>query len=223
MVVNYSGFLLFSPLMSPIQKILRDPAFWALIFMNLLFIYEYKENPKHYTTIIWLYWCQSVLLGVFNFFDMLTLKNASVENMTINGKPATVRQAKGCLPIFFLFHYGIFHLVYFVFLLVDFKISDMDFGMWKWAIAGIFVNQLILFVQNKTKYAGIKRNIGTMFFIPYLRIVPMHLTILLPKFLGWTPALTFLILKTVFDIIGHLVTTKYYWNKEEESPEGGYI
>jgi len=208
--------------MSPFSKIVRDPAFWALIFMNLLFIFEYKEDQEQYTTIIWLYWCQSVLLGIFNFFDMLTLKNASVENLTFNGKPATVKQAKGCLPVFFLVHYGIFHLVYFVFLLVDFKISNLDFNFWKWAIAGIFMNQLILFIQNKTKYANTPRNISSMFFIPYLRIVPMHLTILLPKFLGWTPGLTFLILKTIFDVIGHLITTPYYWTKKETPPEEGY-
>lgn len=196
---------------------------WTLILLNLLFIYEFKDDPRQYTSIIWLYWCQSVLIGVFNFFDMVTLKNADVRNMTINGKPATVKQAKGCLPIFFLFHYGIFHIVYLVFLLVDFKLSDTNFTYLKWALGGVLLHQVIHFIQNKTTYSGESRNIGTMFFMPYLRIVPMHLTILLPKFLGWTPALTFLILKTVFDVVGQLLTTKYYWSREDKKPEGGYI
>ena len=207
--------------MSPVQKIIRDPSFWALIFLNMFFIYQYKEDSIQYTTIIWLYWCQSVLLGIFNFFDMLTLKNASVENMTINGKPATVSQAKGCLPVFFLFHYGIFHLVYFIFLVVDLNLSHADFSVLKWALLVLIINQVIYFVQNKTIYANVSRNIGTLFFTPYLRIVPMHLTILLPKFLGWTPALTFLILKAIFDVIGHLITTRYYWTKDEVTTEGG--
>ena len=209
--------------MTPIQKIVKDPSFWALVILNVFFIYEYKGNAMQYTTIIWLYWCQSVLLGIFNFFDMLTLKSAKVDNLNINGHPATAKEAKGCLPTFFLFHYGIFHLVYFIFLSIDFKFSDIDFTLLKWALLGLTTNQLIQFIQNKTSYKDTLRNIGTMFFTPYLRIVPMHLTILLPKFLGWTPAITFLILKTVFDIIGHLVTTRYYWNKEEIRPEGGYI
>lgn len=132
-------------------------------------------------------------------------------------------QAKGCLPFFFAFHYGIFHIVYLVFLSIDLSFSNIDFGFLKWAIAGIIVNQLIYFVQNKTIYSNIPRNIGTMFFTPYLRIVPMHLIILMPGFLGWTPALTFLVLKTVFDVIGHIVTTRYYWTKEKETPEEGYI
>ena len=208
--------------MSPFEKIIRDPAFWALAVINVFFIYEYHGDPKQYTTIIWLYWCQSVLLGTFNFFDMLTLKTVKADSMTINGKPATPGQAKGCLPVFFLFHYGIFHLVYFVFLAVDLKFSNVDFTFLKWAIFGILFNQIIHFVQNKTKYADVPRSIGVMFITPYLRIVPMHLTILLPKFIGMTPAITFLVLKTVFDLISHIATTRYYWNKEEK-PEEGFI
>jgi len=212
--------------MSPLQKILRDPSFWTLIALNLFFIYEVKDNPTQYTTVIWLYWLQSVLIGLFNFIDMLTLKtkNIDVSNMTFNDKPATPAGAKGCLPIFFLFHYGIFHFVYLIFLFVDFKISNTNFSYVGMAAVVIFLQQVIQFVQNKVKFASRSRNIASMFFTPYLRIVPMHLTILLPKFLGWTPGLTFLILKTVFDVIGHLVTTKYYWNNEERPEPGeGYI
>ena len=101
--------------MSSYLKIIRDPAFWALLLVNLLFIYEYNGDAKQYNSFIWLYWCQSVLLGVFTFFDMITLKNVNVDNLTINGKPATPKQAKGCLPFFFLIHYGIFHFVYLIF------------------------------------------------------------------------------------------------------------
>lgn len=208
--------------MSPLQKILRDPSLWTLILLNLLFIYEYRDDPSQYTTIIWLYWWQSVLIGVFNFFDMLTLKpkNIDVQNMTINGRPATAVQAKGCLPLFFLFHYGMFHFVYLIFLAIDFRLTDTNFNYFLWALGGVLLQQVIHFTQIKIKYAGTPRKIATLFFTPYLRIVPMHLTILLPKFLGWTPGLTFLILKTAFDVIGHLITTRYYWNKEETQPQG---
>jgi hypothetical protein len=208
--------------MTPFQKIIRDPAFWTLVLLNLFIIYGYNGDPKQYSTIIWLYWCQSVLLGIFNFFDMLTLKNADVSNLTINGKPATKQMSRGCLPFFFLGHYGIFHFVYLIFLSIDFQFSNVDYSILKWAILGLFVNQLIHFIQNKTSYSRVPRKIGTMFFVPYLRIVPMHLTILLPKFIGWTPVLTFLILKTIFDLLGHLITTPYYW-RIEESQETGYI
>lgn len=206
--------------MSPLQKILRDPSLWTLILLNLLFIYEFRDDPKQYTSIIWLYWVQSVMIGAFNFFDMITLNKVDVSNFKIDNRPATVKQAKGCLPIFFLFHYGIFHIVYFVFLLVDFKLSDTNFTYMKWAIGGILLQQIIQFTQNKIRYLETPRSISTMFFIPYLRIVPMHLTILLPKFIGYTPGITFLVLKTVFDVIGYLITTRYFWHKEEKREEG---
>jgi hypothetical protein len=206
--------------MPPFQKIVRDPAMWSLILLNLLFIYEFKDDPRQYTSIIWLYWCQSVLIGVFNFLDMITLKNIDVSDINISGKPATSKQAKGCLPLFFLFHYSMFHVGYFIFLLVDFKLSDTNFSYLKWALGGVFLQQVIHFTQNKIKYAHQPGNISRMFFTPYLRIVPMHLTILLPKFLGWTPALTFLILKTIFDVLGQLMTTRYYWDKEKVKREG---
>jgi hypothetical protein len=215
--------LFYFHLMSPLQKILRDPAFWTLLLLNLLFIIEFRNDPSQYTSIILLYWCQSVLIGVFNFLDMVTAKNLKAD-ITVNGKPATPAQAKGCLPLFFLVHYGIFHGVYLIFLMMDLKLTDTNFSYLRLALAGVLLQQVIQFVQMKTKYAQTTRTLSSLIFIPYLRIVPMHLTILLPKFLSWTPALTFLILKTIFDVIGHLVTTKYYWTKEGRSqPEEGYI
>lgn len=210
--------------MRSLQKIIRDPALWALIGFNIILIMQYQHDVKEYTTIIWLYWCQSVLLGFFTFIDMLTMKkeDISVENMTINNRPATPQQARGCLPWFFLVHYGGFHFVYLIFLFIDFHFSDINFISLKWSFLALTISYAFLFIQNKIKYRQVKRKIGTMFFMPYLRILPMHLTILLPKFFHWQPALTFLVLKMAMDIIGHLVTTPYYW-KHEKKPEGGYI
>ncbi len=210
--------------MRSLQKIIRDPFLWALIGFNLIMIIQYQNDAKEYTTVVWLYWCQSVLLGFFTFIDMLTTRaeDISVDNMTFNNKPATPRQAKGCLPWFFLIHYGGFHLGYLIFLFIDFRFTDIDFTTFKWALLALFISYVFYFIQNKIKYSHIKRNIGSMFFMPYLRIVPMHLTILLPKFLHWTPALTFLVLKMLMDVIGHLLSTPYYW-KHDTKMEGSEV
>lgn len=207
--------------MRSFQKIIRDPALWALIAFNIVVILQYRHDEKEYTTIIWLYWCQSVLIGLFTFLDMMTIKpeNISVENFKINNKQATPKQAKGCLPWFFVFHYGTFHFVYLIFLFVDFNFSDIDFSTVKWAFLSLFITYLFFFIQNKKRYIHTKRNIGMLFFIPYLRIVPMHLTILLPKFFDWQPGVTFLVLKMAMDIIGHLITTPYYWQHETKAED----
>jgi hypothetical protein len=210
--------------MRSLPKILRDPALWALVAFNVVLIIQYQNDVREYTTVIWLYWCQSVLLGAFTFLDMLTLKkeDISVENMTINDQPATPQKAKGCLPWFFLVHYGGFHFVYMIFLFVDFRVTDVNFSSFKWSLLALAISYVFFFIQNKIKYRHVKRSIAGMFFTPYLRIIPMHLTILLPKFFHWQPALTFLILKTAMDVIGYLVTTPYYW-RHETKPAEGYI
>ena len=90
----------------------------------------------------------------------------------------------------------------------------------KWALLALAISYTFYFIQNKIKYSHVKRSLGTMFFTPYIRIIPMHLTILLPKFFHIQPALTFLVLKMAMDIIGHLMTTPYYWKNDTKPGEG---
>jgi hypothetical protein len=47
---------------------------------------------------------------------------------------------------------------------------------------------------------------GYGFFMPYLRIVPMHLALLGIKFFDWSDATVFLVLKMVADVLGHILT-----------------
>ena len=209
--------------MKPARKIFTDPAFYALLLLNVYFIYEYKDDPTKYTTIIWVFWCQSVLIGIFNFIDLLTTKNAQSKDFTISDKPANPKESRGCYSFFFLFHYQAFHLAYFVFLLVSLNFKNIDFPFLKLALLALLANMLINFIKQKTEYKKNPPNLSTMFFLPYLRIVPMHLMILLPAFLGWQPSLVFLVLKAMFDIIGHLIATRWYWIDEGTKPQEGFI
>ena len=208
--------------MNFLKKIFKDPAFLALIAFNIIVILQYRNDKQYYTTVVWLFWLQSVVIGVFNFFDMLTLQRVETGNLTINEKAASPREAKGCLSFFFLIHYGLFHLAYLVFLFIDFKFTDVNFSILKWGFYGLLLSSIIQLIQNKTIYRQVPRNITKMFFMPYLRIIPMHLTILLPKFLHWQPGLTFLVLKFIIDILSYIFTTPYY--KEDPSTEpGGFV
>ena len=69
------------------RKIFTDTSFYALILLNIFFIYEYKDDPKNYSTIIWVFWCQSVLIGVFNFLELLTTRTVNSKDFTMNDKP----------------------------------------------------------------------------------------------------------------------------------------
>lgn len=59
-------------------------------------------------------------------------------------------------------------------------------------------------------------NIGALFFLPYLRIIPMHMMILLPAFFGWKPSLLFLGLKTGADLLSYFIYQHLSLNKKAE-------
>ena len=119
--------------MKSLQKILRDQGFLALMAFNILLIVQYRDDPNYYTTLIWIFWVQSVIIGIFNFLDMLTLRKVDIANFTINDEVPSPAKAKGCLSFFFLVHYGGFHIAYLVFIAIYFKFTAIDFSVLKMA------------------------------------------------------------------------------------------
>jgi hypothetical protein len=189
-----------------LQRIFKDPGFWFLLLMNGYLIYYYQQQPGEFNTIVWIYWAQSVLIGLFNFLELMSVKNPDETSMTLNSQPVS-KSSMGCAAWFFLFHYGFFHFVYAIFLLVG-KSSGVN-GKLLLITAGIFVTEstIQLIRRRSVLHAG-KVNVGKMFFTPYLRIIPMHLMILVPSFLGITASVLFLVLKTAADAGMYLLTTQ---------------
>jgi hypothetical protein len=79
------------------NNVLGDRSLWFLLLANGVTILLAIAQDWNLSTLLWIYWCQSVTIGVLNFVRMLELGEP---------KPA----------IFFLLHYGFFHLGYLVFL-----------------------------------------------------------------------------------------------------------
>ena len=180
-----------------------DPNLWLLLAINIWCIIYYLQNQSAFNTVLWLYWFQSVLIGLFNFMDMLTIPSPP------EGSGQTTEyffNSKGCSAFFFLFHYQMFHLAYAIFILASGKSIDKQFLLI--GISIFTVNLLLQFIQNKRKQRNTTVNISTMFFLPYLRIVPMHLMILAPVFLHIQPSLVFLVLKTIADVVMYLIISR---------------
>ena len=193
-----------------LSKALYDPSFWILLIANGFCIYYYQQHPDGFPTIVWIYWIQSVLIGLFNFLDLLTVKHPDPASMTINDKPMDGSlQSKGCISFFFLFHYQVFHLVYAIFILVQVGIK-IDFNFILITVAILLIELTISFIRNKRLQQKMMISYGQLFFLPYLRIVPMHLMILAPAFLGWQASTTFLVLKMIADMGMYLLSMKLY-------------
>lgn len=177
--------------------------------------------------VLWIYWFQSVIIGIFNFIRMITLENFSTEGFRQGNKQVLPTKATAISSgVFFLFHYGFFHLIYAVFLgsfssssNSDNNTHDVKFIL---VSAGIFlVSYLIEFLNSKKEDSNELPNIGLIMFAPYARIIPMHLTIILGGFIGAAGSffssdtnvaviVLFISLKTIVDLITHSVDLKKF-------------
>jgi hypothetical protein len=187
-----------------LKKILGNSSFLFLLAGNIYCIWYYQNNPDAFVTVVWIYWFQSVTIGIFNFLDLLTLKNFDGNDFKLNDKPLSHNKMGG-VAWFFLLHYGFFHFVYTIFLLVDFGIRSINKMVLIIGIASFFLESILGFLKQKQLERSVKINIVIMFFLPYLRIIPMHLMIILPVFLGWKPSLLFLVLKMGADILSFIL------------------
>ena len=168
-----------------------------------------------------IFWSQSVIIGVFNFIRMIKLKRFSTEGLTSNGEPVPeTSKGKWSTAIFFAFHFGLFHLAYAVFLggfaFGDqapkkfggpWQASGLDFFWLGIAVLGFLVSHWVSFRKNVADDLRGCPNLGTMMFLPYARVIPMHLTIILGFGMGSNrfALVIFLLLKTGADWLMHVV------------------
>lgn len=192
-----------------LNKIFADPGLYFLLLFNLYFIYEFQLQPENYAGIVWIFWCQSVLIGLFNFLELLTLKNVRADVVSVNSEPVNPNQGQGCLALFFLLHFGGFHVGYLIFIAIKVGFRHINLTFFLVSLALLFVNQIFTFIRHKKMAEENKLNTSFLFFAPYLRVVPMHLMFLIPAFFGVSPGIVFLILKTVMDLAGYLLTQKF--------------
>ena len=192
----------------------NDLSLWALIGSNLLAIVWAIIENWQLGTIMAIYWAQSVIIGIFWFFKMITLKEFSVKDFKINDQPVKATQGtKIQTAVFFAVHYGFFHFGYATFIFKGMKL-DIDLNSVIWMATVFVMYQGFSFFYNTKWQQNKKPNIGKMMFFPYARIIPMHFTILLGgwlsqgKFQGNLVLVLFMLLKTVADVAMHTVERK---------------
>jgi hypothetical protein len=197
----------------------------SLIFSNLLVIFFAIVDGISANEVLWIYWSQSVIIGIFNFIKMVTLKDFSTEGFKQGKKqPLPTRATAISSGVFFLFHYGFFHVIYAAFLgaFSEFSHSNGSSSGTKYFLlsAGMFfISYLIEFINSRKEQTEELPNIGLIMFAPYARIIPMHLTIILGGFIGAAGSIfstntnlaiivLFIGLKTVVDLITHSIDFK---------------
>lgn len=207
----------------------------SLIFSNLLVIVFAIVDNLSATDVLWIYWSQSVIIGVFNFIKIITLKEFSTEGFKQGNKQALpTKGTKISTAVFFLFHYGFFHLIYAVFLgsFSEFAITNSGSSgnnYFFYSAGTFFISYLIEFINSKNEQTEELPNIGALMFAPYARIIPMHFTIIFGGFIGAAGSFfsantnvavitLFIGIKTIVDLITHSINFAALKKQAAESP-----
>lgn len=163
--------------------------------------------------IILLYWCENVVVGVFN-----------VLRMALAEPRGTLEKAgKAVLIPFFIAHYGIFTIVHGVFVVALFGSTNTlrelvagGSGL-LWGLGAMVASHGYSFVTNYLRTGEYRRvDLGLLLFQPYARVVVMHLTILggglAAQKLGAPLAalLVLIALKTGVDLVAHLAERRKF-------------
>jgi hypothetical protein len=172
---------------------------------------------------LWPFWIQSVVIGYYSVRRILSLERFSTDGFTINDvQPEPTRATQRKTAAFFAMHFGLFHFVYLVFLgvftlmvpadaspeVLAAKAQEQQNLIYAWATGLIFVfTHGASFRRNRAADERGKPNIGTLMFLPYARVVPMHVMVILalPMNGGAGALLLFGAMKTVADVIMHVV------------------
>jgi hypothetical protein len=211
-----------------IRHTAKDNSALSLVVANLITAIFAVAQKWPLIEVMWIYWAQSVTIGIFNFIRIWRLKEFSTEGLTMNDRTVEpTEKSKKDVALFFAMHYGLFNAAYLIFLIQisrGAEIENMNTGVFTagapasvMVILGMslmfFFNHLYSFLYNKDNYRGIP-NIGTMMFFPYARIIPMHLSFIIGASFTQGAIILFLLLKTIADVIMHAVEHSFILSKE---------
>ncbi len=205
---------------SPFKLSFIDPSLGIILLSNVISIILAVSQHWSMDQILWVYWGQSVTIGVINVYRMLKLKEFSTKNLKSNGRavPETQKAKRG-IAGFFALHYGFFHFVYALFLWQELPLASLPIEDLMWLlllIFGFFSSHSFSYRYNlNNDFKQQKPNLGTLMFYPYLRIIPMHLIIIVGSTMTSTAALIiFMIMKAFADGGMHMVEHHLFRKKK---------
>ncbi len=173
------------------MKILKEPSNITLVVSNIITIVIALAQDWSLINLLWVYWAQSVIIGIFNALRMFADKKEWQSSL------------------FFCLHYGFFHLLYFFFLAIFASEGFFQEFTPVYCIIPVLtflVNHLYSYFRHRNE----KHSFQRLFFFPYARIVPMHLivvtgTMIAAGYGNKAVLLLFMVLKTIVDLIMHII------------------
>jgi hypothetical protein len=176
---------------------------WLVVLVNLAVLALAWWQHWSLILLFFPYWVQSVFIGIFSF-----------RRMRLVGSRETAQ--------FFAMHYGIFHLTYLGFITISLGKGELPN---KVPVPPMTENDIVWLALASlafavTHYLSYRRNLERdrrgapsterLMLIPYARVIPMHLTLIVGLAMGYTGALLlFGLLKTAVDVLAHLAEHRW--------------
>jgi hypothetical protein len=201
-------------------------AILAILASNAATLVTAQAQDWPLTLLLWPYWLQSLVIGGFAGRRMHALQRFSTHNVTLDDQPAQpTAKTKRKIVMFFAMHYGGFHLFYLVFLVIlthegSFGRAPLPLDWWLFAALGLgfVLSHGLSHRLNLAADIRHEHNIGAMMALPYARVLPMHLMILLGMQFEYMAhaLLLFVALKTAADLLMHVV--EHRWLQRSSVP-----
>jgi hypothetical protein len=189
-----------------VQRLLRhiwtDLSAWILVFTNMVTISAAFLQQWSFSTIIWVYWCQILIIGFFAF-----LRTIALTDLSLNGVERIRLQftLKGKLRVgaFFLAHFTVVQLcLTFVLWLVIGPVTTVNGTILLFTFLMFFFNHLFSYIYNKKRERVVYKNLGFAVLRPYLRMLPLFVAFL---FAGIIIVSLYLSHEAQLEPIGYLV------------------
>lgn len=160
--------------------------------------------------ILFLYWAENLVVGVFNLVKMKTARGSDINSeYSISGR-SSGKVSRWGLMLFFLVHYGMFTLGHGVFVLALFGLPAAAPDWLATSLLLLVASHGVSYYQNFLKGGERDRvSYQDLFMQPYARVMVMHITIIFGGFflqaLGSPPAAlaVLVMLKIGMDIVSH--------------------
>ena len=219
------------------EKLASDRAAWPIFTANIATIAIAIWQDWGLVHLLWPFWIQSVIIGVFARRRILALKDFCVEGFKVNNvTPAVTTETARKTANFFALHFGGFHLGYLIFLLIftmtvdaqgyiemtntnTGKVSSVYLGVVHQIDVLYFIaigisfwfSHRASFTEHIKKDLKRKPNLGSLMMLPYARVIPMHLTLIFGLILGGKGASVILFgsLKAAADVLMHKIEHRW--------------
>jgi hypothetical protein len=206
------------------RPVSKDMSVWLLLGTNIAAIIWAQAATWDFITVLWVYWSQSLCIGVLWFIKMLTLQEFAVK---VDKDLEFYKQNDDVIPLHkdermgmafgFLLFWSLFHVWFGIFLVTVLGAK----GLWGIVLmSGLFVAyQTYSFFYNRKWEQRRTINIGGVIFFPFLRVAPMFFIFMVYMF--WAESqpdslrmrlamLLFMGLKTAIDVKMHVVEQRKF-------------